>query len=83
MTYGDRRFRKDFHFIFQVFGVIQEHEVCRSAVLQVQKKAFHENQSAFAQLTPDNFHLAATEEANGKPPSHPIIHSLKKHLTAI
>jgi hypothetical protein len=35
MRYADRRFRKDFHFMFQVFGVIQKRQVCRQAVLQV------------------------------------------------
>ncbi|KAG2336078.1 hypothetical protein BDR05DRAFT_978863 [Suillus weaverae] len=33
MQYSDRRFRKDFHFMFQVFGVIQKRE-----------KAFHETE---------------------------------------
>ncbi|KAK0196730.1 hypothetical protein F5146DRAFT_1129536 [Armillaria mellea] len=33
MLYGDRRFRKDLHFLFQVFGVIQKRNICRSAVL--------------------------------------------------
>jgi hypothetical protein len=47
MRYGDKRFRKDFHFMFQIFGVIQKCQVCRAAVLQVHKKAFHENEQSF------------------------------------
>lgn len=83
MKYSDRRFRKDFHFMFQVFGVIQKREVCRSAVLQVQKKAFHQNESAFARLTADDLSVAGREEANGKSPSNAIIRSLKKHISAV
>jgi hypothetical protein len=35
MRYADRRYRKDFQFMCQVFGVIQKRQVCRQAVLQV------------------------------------------------
>jgi hypothetical protein len=28
LQYADRRFRKDLHFMFQVFGVIQKRQVC-------------------------------------------------------
>lgn len=83
MKYGDRRFRKDFHFMFQVFGVIQKRQICRSAVLQVQKKAFHENEVAFRQLTPEDLVTASREEAKRQDPSNPIIRSLKKHISAV
>ncbi|KAG2335735.1 hypothetical protein BDR05DRAFT_978910 [Suillus weaverae] len=83
MQYSDRRFRKDFHFMFQVSRVIQKREVCRSAVLQVRKKAFHESESSFAHLTAEDLATAGREEASGKCPSHPIIRSLKKHLSAV
>jgi len=35
MRYGDRRYHKDLHFMFQVFGVIQKRQMCKQAVLQV------------------------------------------------
>ncbi|KAG2741370.1 hypothetical protein P692DRAFT_20752816 [Suillus brevipes Sb2] len=69
--------------MFQVFGVIQKREVCRSAVLQVQKKVFHQNESAFAHLTAEDLAIAGREEANGKSPSNAIIRSLKKHISAV
>jgi hypothetical protein len=83
MKYADRRFRKDFHFMFQVFGVIQKRQICQSTVLQVQKKAFHENEVVFHQLTPEDLATASREEAKQQDPSNPIIHSLKKHIFAV
>lgn len=35
VCYADRRFHKDLHFMFQVFGVIQKCQVCRQAIFQV------------------------------------------------
>jgi hypothetical protein len=83
MKYADKRFRKDLHFMFQVFGVIQKRQVCRSAVLQVHKKIFHENEASFARLTPEDLVVASHEEAQKIPPSNPIIRSLRKHITAV
>lgn len=83
MKYGDKRFRKDFHFMFQVFGVIQKRQVCRAAVLQVQRKSFHQNEAAFARLTVDDLATASREEAKKQSPSNPIIRSLKKHISAV
>lgn len=83
MRYADRRFRKDFHFMFQVFGVIQKRQVCRSAVLQVQKKTFHDNEASFCRLTPEDLATASHEEAKRQHPSNPIIRSLKKHISAV
>ncbi|KAG1836945.1 hypothetical protein DFJ58DRAFT_718979 [Suillus subalutaceus] len=83
MQYGDKRFRKDFHFMFQVFGVIQKHQVCRSTVLQVQKKAFLDNKASFTHLTADDLALAGRQEAKKEAISNPVIRALKKHLTAV
>jgi hypothetical protein len=83
MQYADKRFRKDFHFMFQVFGVIQKRQVCRSAILQVQKKAFQDNEMSFARLTADDLSLAGRQEAKKETISNPVIRALKKHLTAI
>ncbi|KAH9033810.1 hypothetical protein EDB85DRAFT_1816708, partial [Lactarius pseudohatsudake] len=40
LRYADKRFRKDLHFIFQVFGVIQKRQVCAAATLQMSKTIF-------------------------------------------
>jgi hypothetical protein len=69
--------------MFQVFGVIQKRQVCRSAVLQVQKKAFHDNEVSFARLTVDDLSVAGRQEAKKETISNPTIRALKKHLTAI
>jgi hypothetical protein len=83
MQYGDKRFRKDFHFMFQVFGVIQKRQVCRSAVLQVQKQAFQRDEALFARLNPEDFALAARQEAKKETIVNPVIRSLKKHINAV
>jgi len=54
MQYVDRHFRKDLHFMFQIFGVIQKQQVCRLAVLQVQRKAFHDHECDFSLLMPQD-----------------------------
>jgi hypothetical protein len=83
MKYADKHFCKDLHFMFQVFGVIQKRQVCKSAVLQVRKKTFHKNEASFTRLTPEDLIVASHEEAQQKPPSNPIIRSLRKHITAV
>ncbi|KAG2158960.1 uncharacterized protein EDB93DRAFT_1237748 [Suillus bovinus] len=76
MRYVDKRFRKDLHFMFQVF-------VCRAAILQVQKKTFHDHEEAFHTLTSHDLTVAGIEELNHKPLSNPIVHSLKQHVNAV
>jgi hypothetical protein len=80
MQYADKRFQKDFHFMFQVFGVIQKHQVCLSTVLQVQKKAFHDNEMSFPHLTADDLSLAGRQEAKKETISNPVICALKSIL---
>ncbi|KAG2357731.1 hypothetical protein BDR07DRAFT_1490324 [Suillus spraguei] len=83
MGYGDKRFRKDIQFMFQVFGIIQKRQVCCTAVLQVQMKSFHNNQEAFRQLTPHDLSVASIEEANHKEPSNHVVRSLRQHINAV
>jgi len=73
MKYANKRFHKDLHFMFQVFGVIQRWQVCRSAILQVHKKTFHENEASFTRLTPEDLVIASHEEAQKIPPSNPTM----------
>jgi hypothetical protein len=83
MQYGDKRFRKDFHFMFQVFGVIQKRQVCRSSILQVQKKAFQDNETSFTRLTSADLACAARQEASKETISNPVVHALKKNISAV
>lgn len=83
MRYADKRFRKDLHFMFQLFGVIQKRQVCRAAVLQVQKKTFHDHEEAFRTLTPHDLSVASVEESNHKAHSNPVVRSLKQHVNAV
>jgi hypothetical protein len=83
MQYVDGRFRKDLHFMFQIFGVIQKRQVCRSAVLQVQKKAFHDHERDFSLLTPQDLLEASKEEQKKQKLSNPTVRALKHHLNAV
>ncbi|KIK32555.1 hypothetical protein CY34DRAFT_110924 [Suillus luteus UH-Slu-Lm8-n1] len=75
MRYADRRYRKDFQFMFQVFGVIQKR--------QVKKDEFHKNEYLFRSLTVTDLQQASEEEEQHKPCSNATIRHLKKHLTAV
>ena len=37
LRYGDKCFRKDYHFMFQVFRVLQKRQVCAAATLQISR----------------------------------------------
>jgi hypothetical protein len=82
-AYEDRRFRLDPQFLFQVFGVCQKRQVCRSAVLQMKRSTFAQNISAISRLTTADFLKASEEETRGLPFSNPGIRALRKQLTAI
>jgi hypothetical protein len=77
LQYEDRRFRKDLHFIFQVFGVIQKRQVCRSAELQINKSAYRQNEAAIRRLKPQDLIQAATEEKRKATISNPATHALR------
>jgi hypothetical protein len=83
MRYADRRFRMDIQFMFQVFGVLQKRQVCRSAVLQIKKEDFVAHQESFRHLQSADLLKASSEEKKNMPVSNPIIRSLKHHLSAI
>jgi hypothetical protein len=83
MRYADRRFRMDIQFMFQVFGVLQKRQVCRSAVLQIKKQDFTSHQESFRHLQSTDLLKASNEEKRNIPVSNPIIRSLKHHLSAI
>ncbi|KAJ7692073.1 hypothetical protein B0H17DRAFT_1159660 [Mycena rosella] len=73
LQYGDGRFRQDFYFIFQAFGVLQKRQVCRAACLQVTRSAFIHNQAAF-------LHAEETRRVRF---SNPVVQSLRNNITAV
>ncbi|KAG2029673.1 hypothetical protein BDR03DRAFT_987611 [Suillus americanus] len=52
-------------------------------ILQVQKKAFQDNEASFIRLTAKDLALAGRQEAKKETLSNPVIHALKKHLSAV
>lgn len=83
LQYYDKRFRLDIHFVFQVFGVIQKRQVCRSATLQIGHDAARSQSDLLATLTPDVLLKASQEETARQPHSNPAVRSLKGHLKAL
>nr|GAT45226.1 predicted protein [Mycena chlorophos] len=83
LQYDDGRFRKDFYFMFQAFGVLQKRLLARSSSLQVRRSTYIQNQLAFQRLTVGDFHLASQEEEARRPISNPVIRSLHHHMTAV
>ena len=83
LQYWDKRFRKDLHFVFQVFGVLQKRQVCNSAGLQIKRKDFLRNEQAIKSLKPADLVQAASEESRRLPFSNPAVQSLRKHITSV
>ena len=83
LRYADRRFRLDLHFIFQVFGVRQKRQICASAALQISKDTFRHYENAIQNLKPEDLAAAGVEEQAGKEFSHPVIRSLRRHLSSV
>jgi hypothetical protein len=83
LRYEDRRFRKDPHFPFQVFGVCQKRQVCRSSVLQMKKGTFLRYQNLLTTLTADDLTKASQEETRGVPFSNPAVRTLRSQLSAV
>jgi hypothetical protein len=83
LQYSDRRFRKDPHFPFQVFGVCQKRQVCRSSILQMKKSAYRRHQNILSTITADDLINASREETRGVPFSSSAVRALRNQLTAV
>ena len=83
IRYADKRFRRDYHFPFQVFGVLQKRQICRSAVLQIKRPSFIAQQNLILRLTPAELVAASREETRGVPYSNLGVRALRKQLSAL
>jgi hypothetical protein len=83
LQYEDRRFRKDPHFPFQVFGVCQKRQVCRASVLQMNKRAYIQHQNMLSTITASDLTQASKEETRGVPFSNPAVRFLRSQLSAV
>lgn len=83
LEYQDRRFRKDLHFIFQVFGVIQKQKVCSSAKLQINRVEYKRHEMAIQRLKPADLLKVAEEEKRRSPITNPALHSLHALLSSL
>jgi hypothetical protein len=83
LRYSDRRFRKDPHFPFQVFGVCQKRQVCRASFLQMKKGSYFKHQRLLSTVTADDLAKASQEETQGVPFSNPAVRTLRSQLSAV
>lgn len=83
LQFADKRFRYDHHFIYQVFGVIQKRQVCRSASLQVKRSTFVKQQDLFLKLRASDLTRASAEETRKVPFTNPAVKALRGHVTAV
>jgi len=82
MLYVDRCFRKNLQFPFQIFGVCQKREVCRSAVLQMKRPQFTQQKNLISTLKPQDLIKASQEETHKVRFSNPAVQALRDHLCA-
>nr|GAT47463.1 predicted protein [Mycena chlorophos] len=83
LEYGDKRFRKDLLFTFQVFSILQRRRICRSTCVQARASDFLANSHLFEKLRPRDLILASREEARRMPFSNPAVQLLRKQLTTV
>jgi hypothetical protein len=83
LRYEDRRFRKDYHFMFQVFGVLQKRQVCAAATLQISKPAFLQYEKQFRSLRPCDFESASAEEKANKAFTNPSMRSFRQNVSTV
>lgn len=83
MLYADKRFRKDPQFPFQIFGVCQKREVCRSSVLQMKRSQFNRQMALISTLKPEDLIKASEEETRKVRFSNPAVQALRDQLAAV
>ncbi|KAK0184155.1 hypothetical protein F5146DRAFT_1125892 [Armillaria mellea] len=80
---SNRRFRKDLHFMFQIFGVMQKRNICRSSVLQMRTSSYQRNQPLISTIKPKDLFNAAIQESQHTPFLHPGVQALRTELIAV
>jgi hypothetical protein len=83
MLYADKCFRKDVQFPFQVFGICQKREICRSSVLQMHRSEFNRHMALISTLKPEDLIKASQEETRKVRFSNPAVQALRNQLAAI
>ena len=83
MLYADKRFRKDIQFPFQIFGICQKREICRSSVLQMKCPHFTRQINLISTLKPKDLIKASQEETRKVQFSNPVVQALRDQLGAV
>jgi hypothetical protein len=69
-------------FLFQVFGVLQKHQVCKFAEIQVLRRDFAWNKKVLKSLKPADLEKAANEERRKVPFANPAVRTLWQIVSA-
>lgn len=83
LQYGDKQFRLDHQFIFQIFGILQKRAICASTALKMTRSDYVRQINAIQQLGLKDFDVAAAEESRHVPFSNPVMRSLMNHLHTV
>lgn len=83
LHYDDKRFRKDHHFMFQVFGVIQKRQLCASAALQISKRTFLRFENAIRNLQTSDFDTAVAQERSHEAFTDPTMKALRETVNTV
>lgn len=83
IRYEDKRFCLDFHFIFQVFGVLQKRSLCAAATLQISKSTFQRYEAQISHLTSSDFETAAEEERSHRPFSNVVMQAMRRTISFV
>lgn len=83
LRYEDKRFRKDHHFMFQLFSVIQKRQLCSAAALQISKRTFLRFENAIRNLQTSDFDAAAAQERAHEAFTDPTMKALRETVNAV
>ena len=83
IRYHDKCFCPDFHFIFQVFGVLQKRSLCAAACLQISKSTFLQYEAQIWHLSSLDFKIAAEEENQCHPFSNRVMQSMHRTVSSV
>ncbi|SJL05062.1 uncharacterized protein ARMOST_08434 [Armillaria ostoyae] len=68
---------------YEVFGVVQKRNICRSSVLQMASTSYHRHQPLISSLKPKDLLLASKQEKRKTPFTNPAVQALRTELTAV
>jgi hypothetical protein len=82
LQYGDGQFRKNIAFVSQVFSVMQRRQVAMQSLVQMNRRDFHQFESAISRITPQDLLDASIEEEKHVKFTNKDVQVLWDHISA-